>query len=73
MASVILHLNIIFSYIVMREFVVWLILKFWPNKFMNSSVTHCLKFFLFRPFRMFVPKVIEFCLLYSKFLLVLLF
>jgi hypothetical protein len=24
----------------MRKFTIWLILKFWPNKFMNLLVTH---------------------------------
>jgi hypothetical protein len=27
-----------------------LFLKFWPNEFINSSVTQCSKFLLFRPF-----------------------
>jgi hypothetical protein len=56
MTSVILHLNILFSCNVMIEFTIWLILKFWPNKFRNSSVTHCPKFILFRPFSRIWPK-----------------
>jgi hypothetical protein len=70
MTSVILHLNILFSYKVTIELTIWLILKFWSNKFRNSSVTHCPKFILFRPFYSIDPKVIEFCLLYSEYLLV---
>jgi hypothetical protein len=34
----------------MIEFAIWLILKFWLNKFRNSSVTHYPKFLLFIPF-----------------------
>jgi hypothetical protein len=71
MTSVILHLNILFSCNVTIEFTIWLILKFWLNEFRNSSVTHCPKFLLFRPFfKTNGPKVIEFCLLYSESLLV---
>jgi hypothetical protein len=56
MTSVILHLNILFSCKVVIEFTIWLILKFLTNKFKNSSVTHCPKFLLFRPFCNIWPK-----------------
>jgi hypothetical protein len=56
MTSVILQLNILFCCNVMIEFTIWLILKFWSNKFRNSSVTHCPNFFLFRPFCNIWPK-----------------
>jgi hypothetical protein len=44
-----------------------LILKFWTNEFKNSSVTHCPKFLLFRPFKSIGLKVIEFYVLYSEY------
>jgi hypothetical protein len=56
MTNSILHLNILFSYNVMIEFTIWQNLKFWLNKFKNSSVTHCPKFLLFRPFLNNWPK-----------------
>jgi hypothetical protein len=56
MTSVILHLNILFSCNVTIEFTIWVIFKFWPNKFRNSFVTHCPKFLLFMPFSNIWPK-----------------
>jgi hypothetical protein len=56
MTSVILHLNILFSCNVMIEFTIWLILKFWSNKFKDSWVTRCPKFLLFKPFCNIWPK-----------------
>jgi hypothetical protein len=52
----------------MIEFTIWLILKFWPNRF--SSVKHYQNSFCSCHFYTIGPKVKEFCLLYSQYLLV---